>query len=109
MVSGEGGEERSRPTHLIKFLEVILGSRIAPPTRLLPVMKIPLQNGTVGVSNRCQGGPGRRALGPGLGCSTGPTLTMQRQLLRDRRRERSRDCSRSRGRCSGTRKTASSS
>lgn len=31
-----------RWSHLIKFLDVILGSLIAAPTKLLPVMKIPL-------------------------------------------------------------------
>lgn len=30
------------PAHLIKFLEVMRGTRMAAPTRLLPVMKMPL-------------------------------------------------------------------
>jgi len=38
------------PAHLIKFLDVMRGTRMAAPTRLLPVMKMPLQ------SVRVQGG-----------------------------------------------------
>lgn len=46
--------------HLIKFLEVMRGTRTAAPTRLLPVMKMPLC-GKVTTSE-----PTKQLAGPGL-------------------------------------------
>lgn len=34
--------ERASTSHLIRFFDVILGTLMAPPSRLLPVMKMPL-------------------------------------------------------------------
>ena len=37
-------DDQQRETYLIKFFDLILGILIADPTRLDPVMKIPLKN-----------------------------------------------------------------
>ena len=58
-----GSLSTPHPTHLIKFLEVILGSRIAPPTKLLPVIKMPLHEGHLMMALRELGGTGSLAAG----------------------------------------------
>ena len=80
-----GGESRFRlSSHLMRFFDVILGVRTAAPTKLLPVMKIPLradveferEEGSGAIQRvkadaRCwkQGGPTRRTCFLGLvGC-----------------------------------------
>jgi hypothetical protein len=37
-------------SHLIRFFDVIRGTLMAPPNRLLPVMKMPLRLGEPGIS-----------------------------------------------------------
>lgn len=48
MKRGKLLNRRGCAADLIKFLEVILGSLIAAPVKLLPVMNMPLNDKTVG-------------------------------------------------------------